>query len=167
MKKILDSEKFNLGDVLKRGLSVRDEIVNEFNLARSKFAQVNWQNELEAFKNSPIDTAQSYLNQVNEALRTREDETVKSESAPSTPTPETKPTVARKPRAASAKSPRAKKPVAKKPVAKKPVAKKPAAKKPAAKKSAGNVTVNTGATVRVAKAKSKTTRTTATVSAAK
>ncbi len=119
MKKILDADKFNLGDVLKRGLSVRDEIVNEFNVARSKFAKVNWQDEIEAFKNNPIDTAQSYLTQVNEVLRSRTEEQSKGEDKSTVKAPETKPVTSRKPRVASAKSPRAKKPAAKKPAAKK------------------------------------------------
>jgi len=159
MKKILDAEKFDLGDAIKRGLSVRDELVNEFNLARTKFAQVNWQNELKAFKNNPVDTAQSYLSQVNDVLRNRTEqkETTETEASDS-PVSDVKHAPKRKPRTPGtpAKSPRVKKPAAKKSAVKKAVVKPVATKKPAAKKPVVKKTT----TVRATSTTSKGTRTT-------
>lgn len=163
MKKMIDAEKFDLGDVLKRGLSVRDEIVNEFNLARSKFAKVNWQDELDAFKKSPVDTAQSYLNQVNEALRSRTEQKGTTQTESTEVKTEVKPTVTRKASATrtTAKSPRAKQSVGKKPATKKAVVKKATAKPVVARKAVAKKPVaKTTAPARLTSTKSKETRTT-------
>ena len=137
MKNLLNTEKFDLADVLKRGLSVRDEIIREFNSAREKLAKVDWQNELETFKSNPLDVAQSYLNQVNEALRTTSEkpEAQKGETE-TVAKPKTK-TVKRASRtgASTPKSPRASKTTAKKSAPKKPVTKKAVAKKTVTKKA--------------------------------
>ena len=170
MKKILDAEKFDLGDAIKRGLSVRDGLVNEFNLARSKFAQVNWHNEFEAFKKNPMDTAQSYLNQVNEALRNRTEHTTTTQAESSgSPVSEVKPVAKRKSKTTrtATKSPRTKKPAAPKADAKTPAVKKVAVKKVAAKSTATQKVVSKKpvvkktTTVRATSTKSKGTRTTA------
>ena len=71
MKKVVDVEKLDLGAVFKKGLSVRDQLVQEWKDTRSRMANVNWQDELESFKKSPLDTAQGYLNQVSEVLKQR------------------------------------------------------------------------------------------------
>ena len=143
MKNLLNTEKFDLADVLKRGLSVRDEIIKEFNSAREKLARVDWQNELETFKNDPLTVAQSYLNQVNEALRTtaQTPETEKNETK-TVAKPKTK-TVKRTPRAGTStpKSPRVSKTTAKKTTAKKTVTKKARTSTTASKKA--NATAKT------------------------
>ena len=128
MKYIFKFENLGLSDVLDKGRTVREDLMKELKGARVKVSDVNWKRELETFRENPIDTAQTYFNQLNEAIRTK---------------------LAPEAVAKGSSKPAAKKPVAKKPAAKKPVAKKPAAKKrTTAKKKA----------VRQPRAKTATTR---------
>ena len=135
MKYKISLESLGLSDVVKKGRTVREDLLKEIKGARGKVSEVNWKRELETFRSNPLDAAQGYFNQLNEAIRTK--------------------LTAPEPIKAAAKKPAAKKPAAKKPAAKKPAAKKPAAKKPAAKKPAGKKTP-----VRKPVAKKTTTRST-------
>ena len=131
MKKVIDVEKLDLGEMVKKGLSVRDQVVQEFKDARIKMAQVNWQNELETFRKNPLDTAQGYLNQVSEALKGR----MESQTETKTPAPKS--------------------------VAKKPAAKKSTAKKTTGAKSPRTTKAKTTTTRRkkTSRAKKTTTQT--------
>jgi DNA-binding protein HU-beta len=145
MKNLLNAEKFDLADVLKRGLSVRDEIIKEFNGAREKLARVDWQKELETFKNNPLDVAQSYLNQVNDALRANSQATeAKTDDIKSVSKPKAK-AAKRTSRTGTStpKSPRASKTTAKKTAPKKTAAKKAQPGNAAAKKVSGTVKTTT------------------------
>ena len=140
MKYKISLESLGLSDVVKKGRTVREDLLKEIKGARGKVSEVNWKRELETFRSNPLDAAQGYFNQLNEAIRTK------------LTAPEPIKAAAKKP---AAKKPAAKKTAAKKPAAKKPAAKKTAAKKPAAKKPAGKKTP-----VRKPVAKKTTTRST-------
>ena len=132
MKKVLDVEKLDLGAIVEKGMSVRDQLVQEWKETRSRISTVNWQDELEAFKKSPLDTAQTYLNQVSEALKQRGSETEKANL-----------------KAESTK-------VAKRPVAKKkPTAKKKTTRAKSPRTSKAKTTTNRGSSTRTQKGTAK------------
>ena len=118
MKYIFKFENLGLSDVLDKGRTVREDLMKELKGARVKVSDVNWKRELETFRENPIDTAQTYFNQLNEAIRTKlaPEDVAKGSTKP------------------AAKKPAAKKPAAKKPAAKKrTTAKKKAVRQPRAK----------------------------------
>ena len=113
MKYIFKFENLGLSDVLDKGRTVREDLMKELKGARVKVSDVNWKRELETFRENPIDTAQTYFNQLNEAIRTK---------------------LAPEGVAKASTKPAAKKPAAKKPAAKKKTtAKKKAVRQPRAK----------------------------------
>ena len=113
MKYIFKFENLGLSDVLDKGRTVREDLMKELKGARVKVSDVNWKRELETFRENPIDTAQAYFNQLNEAIRTK---------------------LAPEDVAKGSTKPAAKKPAAKKPAAKKrTTAKKKAVRQPRAK----------------------------------
>ena len=109
MKKVINVEKLDLTEIVKKGLSVRDQVVQEFKDAREKMSSVDWQNEVETFRKNPLDAAQGYLNQVSEALKNRGETVSNTESKAVATAPVKKKAVAKK-KTTRAASPRKAKP---------------------------------------------------------
>ena len=143
MKYTLNLETLGLSKVVNKGRTVREDLLKEIEHARGRMTKVDWRQELETFRAQPLDTAQAYFNQLNDAIRAKI-------GAPEAA-------------AGSAKAPNAvvETPPVKKPTAKKRAAKKPAQKRSSVKKAAVSRTTGKKATSETKGGKTQTSKTSA------
>ena len=61
MKYKISLESLGLSDVVKKGRTVREDLLKEIKGARGKVSEVNWKRELETFRSNPLDQSGSGL----------------------------------------------------------------------------------------------------------
>ena len=118
MKYTINLETFGLSEVVKKGRTVREDLLKELEVARTKVSDVNWREELETFRENPVEVAQNYLNRIDDVVRNKilsskpvEGAVKQQTTSPKTATAAKKPVAAKKTattRRKSTRKPRAK-----------------------------------------------------------
>ena len=71
MKYTINLETLGLSEVVKKGRTVREDLLKELEVARTKVSDVNWREELETFRENPVEVAQNYLNRIDDVVRNK------------------------------------------------------------------------------------------------
>lgn len=111
MKYTINLETFGLEEVVKKGRTVREELLKELEVARNKVSDVNWRQELETFRENPVEVAQNYLNRIDDVVRNKilsgrpVEDTVKQQTSAPKPAPTAKKPAAAKKTATARRKP--------------------------------------------------------------